>query len=308
MKKLPDIQHIHVFIHVVKNSSFIKAAKELSLSPPAVTNTINMLEANLGIRLLNRSTRSVSLTPEGEILFHAVQSIYNDYLQAIDQLNFYQDHPQGKIRISIPRIVQDLFFSQIFLPFKQQYPDIQLEVLVSDQIMNIVDEGIDFGVRFYEQIPQDMIAIALDKPVALYPFATPEFIEKYGQPKDINDLSRFNCIQRKFPSGAFYAWEFIVDQKRVEKKVKGDLIFNTDHMMIQAGLQHLGIIYVYENLVQSYVEQQKLQRILPEYECPKAPFYLYYSSKKYISTTLKVFIEWIKQSQYKQINVAIDVD
>lgn len=295
MKKLPDIQHIQVFIHIVKNSSFVKAAKELNLSPPAITNTMNALEDNLGIRLLNRSTRSVSLTPEGEVLFNSVEPIYLDYLQAIDQLNFYRDTPQGQIRISIPRIVQDLFFKQIFLPFKQQFPDIHLEVLVSDQLMNIVDEGIDFGVRFYEQVPQDMIALPFGKPVGLYPFATPAFIEKFGEPETLDELAHFNCIQRKFPSGSLYAWEFMVNGKRVEKKVSGDLVFNTDQMMIEAGLQNLGIIYVYEDLVTAHEQQGQLKRILTQYDYPKVPFHLYYSSKKYMSTTLKVFIDWVKQ-------------
>lgn len=294
MKKLPDIQHIQVFIHIVKNASFVKAAKELNLSPPAITNTMNALEDNLGIRLLNRSTRSVSLTPEGEVLFNSVESVYLNYLQAIDQLNFYRDTPQGQIRITIPRIVQDLFFKSIFLPFKQQYPDIHLEVLVSDQLVNIVDEGIDFGVRFNEQVQQDMIALPFGQAVGLYPFATPQFIEKFGEPENIEDLARFNCIQRKFPSGALYAWEFIVDGKCIEKKVIGDLTVNTDQMAIEAGLQHLGIIYVYEDLVQHYEQQGLLKRVLTQYDYLKEPFYLYYSSKKYMSTTLRVFIEWVK--------------
>ncbi|KAA8733275.1 LysR family transcriptional regulator [Acinetobacter qingfengensis] len=298
MKKLPDMQHIQVFIHVAKYKSFIQTAKLLNLSASSITNTINTLENNLSTRLFNRSTRSVALTQEGHILFAAMAPIYDDYFQALDQLNFQQQHPQGRIKISLPLVAQELFFEKIFVPFQHAHPNIELELNASDALVNIIEEGFDFGIRYNEQIPQDMIAIPFGNATRLIAVASPEFLQQHGLPQHIDDLDNFDCINRQFPSGLKYAWEFMQQQQKINKKVSGKLTLNSDRMIIKAALNHLGIAYVYEDLIRQELEQQILIPLLDAYQYPKSYFYLYYSNKHYMSATSQVFIQWIKNHFY----------
>lgn len=296
MSRIPEFHQIHVFMTVAKYLSFAQASKVMNVTPPAITTTINNLEQRLEVRLFHRSTRSVSLTEKGRAFLESMTPIYEQYINTCEEFTANESTPKGKLKISIPRIVQDLFFEQVFIPFKKQYPKIELEVLVSDGFVSIVDEGFDFGIRFYESIPKDMIAIRFESHVSLRPFASPLFLKEYGCPKNIDELSLFNCIQRQFPSGENYAWEFFDEQKHIHKKTKGNLIVNTDQMMIQAALNHLGIIYVYDSLVAVYESSGRLERILNQYEYPSAPFYLYYATRENISHAARCFIEWIKQS------------
>lgn len=295
MNSAPEFSQIQVFIVVAKHLSFVQASKILNVTPPAVTLAVSNLERRLSIRLFHRSTRSVSLTLEGEILLEKMLPIYENYLSAFEQFTTSEHEPKGRVKVSIPRIVQELFFAKIFLPFKTKYPEIHLEILVSDGFVNIVEEGFDFGIRFYESIPQDMIAIRFGREVVMRPFASPSFLERYGRPKSIDELSKFNCIQRKFPSGVYYAWEFFDGEKYINKRTNGSLSVNTDKMMIEAALNHLGIIYVYDSLVIDYEKNGLLEPILNQYQYPHEPFYLYYSSRENLSHASRCFIDWVKK-------------
>ncbi|WNJ97268.1 LysR family transcriptional regulator [Vibrio ruber] len=294
MKNIPDLQHIEIFILIVRHGSFRKAAKELNLSPPSLTSAINNLEDKLGVRLLNRSTRSLSLTEVGEEFLNNVIPVFNDYRRIIDNLNHHKKKPEGIVRINLPRIVLDLFFQEYFLKFKHEFPDIVLELFTTDRMINIIDSGFDAGIRYRSDVPKDMIAIPIGEKPALIPVASPAFIDEFGVPSSPMDLINFRCINRCFPSGQIYRWEFIdLHGKLVEVSVDGDLVLDSDISMIQAAESSLGIAFVYENLVLNNISEGSLIRLLPNYKYPVDNFCIYYPSRKYIPVPLRTLITWI---------------
>ncbi len=176
MKYLPELQQIKILILIVKLGSFRKAAKELNLSPPSLTFAINNLEEKLGVRLLNRSTRSLSLTEVGEEFLRNIIPVFDDFKRVIDSLNYYKEKPEGIVRINLPRIVLELFFQQYFLAFKKEYPNITLEIFTTDKKINLIESGFNAGIRYAQDIPKDMIAIPFGPKLNLIPVASPEFV------------------------------------------------------------------------------------------------------------------------------------
>ncbi|MBD2810290.1 LysR family transcriptional regulator [Xenorhabdus sp. Vera] len=294
MNNIPDLQQINILILIVKHGSFRKAAKELNLSPPSLTSAINNLEEKLGVRLLNRSTRSLSLTAVGEEFLNHIIPVFDDFKNVIDSLNYHKEMPEGIIRINMPRVVLDLFFRGYFLEFKKVYPDITLELYTTDRKVNIIESGFDACIRYAYDIPVDMIAIPFGSKLNLVPVASPEFIKNNGTPVSVKDLVHFRCINRCFPTGEIYRWEFLDTKGSItEIHVKGDLVMDSDVAMIQAAEAGLGIAFVYEHLVLKHLREGKLIHLLPDNNYPAANFCLYYPSRKYIPIPLRTLITWI---------------
>lgn len=209
MKNIPELQHVEMLILIVKHGSFRQAAKELNISPPTLTIAINNLEEKLGARLLNRSTRSLSLTAIGQEFLNDVTPVLNDYRRVIDNLNEHRAKPEGVVRVNLPRVVLDLFFQRYFVQFKKDYPDIKLELFTTDKKINIIDSGFDAGIRYTQDVPKDMIAVPFGEELSLIAVASPDFIKKSGVPSSPKDLVNFRCINRCFPGGQLYRWEFL---------------------------------------------------------------------------------------------------
>ncbi|MBW4211777.1 LysR family transcriptional regulator [Enterobacter asburiae] len=295
MKNAPDLQHIEILLLIVKHGSFRRAAKELNVSAPTLTVTINNLEEKLGVRLLNRSTRSLSLTAVGKAFLDDVMPVLNNYRRVIDNLNDYKEKPEGVIRINLPRIVVDLFFQSHFVKFKNDYPDINLALFTTDRKISIIDSGFDAGIRYTQDVPKDMVAIPFGGKMSLIPVASPDFLEKSGKPDSPKDLVKFRCINRCFPDGQLYRWEFMDPQgETMEVSVHGDLVVDSDAAMIQAAEYGLGIAFVYENLVEEKISENKLVRLLPDYTYPADNFCVYYPSRKHLPAPLRTFIAWVK--------------
>ena len=294
MKNIPELQHVEMLILIVKHGSFRQAAKELNISPPTLTIAINNLEEKLGARLLNRSTRSLSLTAIGLEFLNDVTPVLNDYRRVIDNLNEHRAKPEGVVRVNLPRVVLDLFFQRYFVQFKKDYPDIKLELFTTDRKINIIDSGFDAGIRYTQDVPKDMIAVPFGEELSLIAVASPDFIKKSGVPSSPKDLVNFRCINRCFPGGELYRWEFLnAEGDKTEVAVKGDLVIDSDAAMIQAAESGLGIAFVYENLVKVQIKEGSLIRLLSDYYYPADRFTLYYPSRKHIPVPLRTFITWV---------------
>ncbi|BFO30102.1 LysR family transcriptional regulator [Klebsiella pasteurii] len=294
MKNIPELQHVEMLILIVKHGSFRQAAKELNISPPTLTIAINNLEEKLGARLLNRSTRSLSLTAIGQEFLNDVTPVLNDYRRVIDNLNEHRAKPEGVVRVNLPRVVLDLFFQRYFVQFKKDYPDIKLELFTTDRKINIIDSGFDAGIRYTQDVPKDMIAVPFGEELSLIAVASPDFIKKSGVPSSPKDLVNFRCINRCFPGGELYRWEFLnAEGDKTEVAVKGDLVIDSDAAMIQAAESGLGIAFVYENLVKVQIKEGSLIRLLSDYYYPADRFTLYYPSRKHIPVPLRTFITWV---------------
>ncbi|MCJ8557235.1 LysR family transcriptional regulator [Klebsiella quasipneumoniae] len=301
MKTLPDLQQIEILILIVKHGSFRQAARALNLSPPALTSAINHLEEKLGVRLLNRSTRSLSLTAVGEEFLNNMTPVVNDYRRVVDSLNYHRLTPEGVVKVNLPRIVLDLFFQRYFIAFKTAYPDVTLELFTTDRKVNIIESGFDAGVRYSRDVPKDMIAIPFGEKLSLIPVASPDYLRQAGAPDTPQSLINFRCINRCFPSGEKYRWEFISpDGEPGEVAVKGDLVVDSDTAMIQAAESGLGIAFVYQSLVSAQLNAGSLIRLLPSYRYPADHFCVYYPSRKHIPAPLRAFITWV-MAQNKSI-------
>ena len=301
MKTLPDLQQIEILILIVKHGSFRQAARALNLSPPALTSAINHLEEKLGVRLLNRSTRSLSLTAVGEEFLNNMTPVVNDYRRVVDSLNYHRLTPEGVVKVNLPRIVLDLFFQRYFIAFKTAYPDVTLELFTTDRKVNIIESGFDAGIRYSRDVPKDMIAIPFGEKLSLIPVASPDYLRQAGAPDTPQSLINFRCINRCFPSGEKYRWEFISpDGEPGEVAVKGDLVVDSDTAMIQAAESGLGIAFVYQSLVSAQLNAGSLIRLLPSYRYPADHFCVYYPSRKHIHAPLRAFITWV-MAQNKSI-------
>ena len=301
MKTLPDLQQIEILILIVKHGSFRQAASALNLSPPALTSAINHLEEKLGVRLLNRSTRSLSLTAVGEEFLNNMTPVMNDYRRVVDSLNYHRLTPEGVVKVNLPRIVLDLFFQRYFIAFKTAYPDVTLELFTTDRKVNIIESGFDAGIRYSRDVPKDMIAIPFGEKLSLIPVASPDYLRQAGAPDTPQSLINFRCINRCFPSGEKYRWEFISpDGEPGEVAVKGDLVVDSDTAMIQAAESGLGIAFVYQSLVSAQLNAGSLIRLLPSYRYPADHFCVYYPSRKHIPAPLRAFITWV-MAQNKSI-------
>lgn len=301
MKTLPDLQQIEILILIVKHGSFRQAARALNLSPPALTSAINHLEEKLGVRLLNRSTRSLSLTAVGEEFLNNMTPVVNDYRRVVDSLNYHRLTPEGVVKVNLPRIVLDLFFQRYFIAFKTAYPDVTLELFTTDRKVNIIESGFDAGIRYSRDVPKDMIAIPFGEKLSLIPVASPDYLRQAGAPDTPQALINFRCINRCFPSGEKYRWEFISpDGEPGEVAVKGDLVVDSDTAMIQAAESGLGIAFVYQSLVSAQLNAGSLIRLLPSYRYPADHFCVYYPSRKHIPAPLRAFITWV-MAQNKSI-------
>ena len=301
MKTLPDLQQIEILILIVKHGSFRQAARALNLSPPALTSAINHLEEKLGVRLLNRSTRSLSLTAVGEEFLNNMTPVVNDYRRVVDSLNYHRLTPEGVVKVNLPRIVLDLFFQHYFIAFKTAYPDVTLELYTTDRKVNIIESGFDAGIRYSQDVPKDMIAIPFGEKLSLIPVASPAYIREVGEPDTPQSLVNFRCINRCFPSGEKYRWEFISPSgEPSEVSVRGDLVVDSDTAMIQAAESGLGIAFVYQSLVTQQLSAGSLVRLLPDYHYPADHFCVYYPSRKHIPVPLRAFITWV-MAQNKSI-------
>ncbi|HDU5157641.1 TPA: LysR family transcriptional regulator [Klebsiella quasipneumoniae subsp. similipneumoniae] len=301
MKTLPDLQQIEILILIVKHGSFRQAARALNLSPPALTSAINHLEEKLGVRLLNRSTRSLSLTAVGEEFLNNMTPVVNDYRRVVDSLNYHRLTPEGVVKVNLPRIVLDLFFQRYFIAFKTAYPDVTLELFTTDRKVNIIESGFDAGIRYSRDVPKDMIAIPFGEKLSLIPVASPDYLRQAGAPDTPQSLINFRCVNRCFPSGEKYRWEFISpDGEPGEVAVKGDLVVDSDTAMIQAAESGLGIAFVYQSLVSAQLNAGSLIRLLPSYRYPADHFCVYYPSRKHIPAPLRAFITWV-MAQNKSI-------
>mgnify|MGYP002238244138 FL=1 len=285
----------------MKHGSFRQAARALNLSPPALTSAINHLEEKLGVRLLNRSTRSLSLTAVGEEFLNNMTPVVNDYRRVVDSLNYHRLTPEGVVKVNLPRIVLDLFFQRYFIAFKTAYPDVTLELFTTDRKVNIIESGFDAGIRYSRDVPKDMIAIPFGEKLSLIPVASPDYLRQAGAPDTPQSLINFRCINRCFPSGEKYRWEFISpDGEPGEVAVKGDLVVDSDTAMIQAAESGLGIAFVYQSLVSAQLNAGSLIRLLPSYRYPADHFCVYYPSRKHIPAPLRAFITWV-MAQNKSI-------
>jgi DNA-binding transcriptional LysR family regulator len=295
----PDLSELDAFACVARHRSFSKAALECGVSASALSHAIRTLETRLAVRLLNRTTRSVTPTEAGLQLQLRLEPALREIGEALERLNDFRDTPRGTLRLNVPRPAARLLLAPLFARFLAAYPQIRLEVVTDDGLVDIVAGGFDAGIRFGESLAQDMVALPLGPPVRLVVVASPMYAARRGLPQQPHELKQHACVGRRFPSGAVYAWEFSKGGESLAIAVDGPLLLDDDELILRAALDGIGLAYVYEAQAQESIEQGRLLRVLDAWCPPMSGFFLYYPSRRQMPASLRLFIAMLRDSGYQ---------
>ncbi|SBS27639.1 HTH-type transcriptional regulator DmlR [Marinomonas aquimarina] len=283
------------FIEVAKAKSFTRAAAQLGLTQSALSHTVKGLEKRLGIRLLTRTTRSVSLTDAGERLLTKIAPRFEEIDAEITFLNELRDKPAGTIRISSSDHAIDTLLWPKLEPMIRQYPDIKIELCVDYGFTDIVERRFDAGVRFGEAIANDMIAIRVGPDLSMAAVASPEYFEQHSKPKEPHDLLEHACINLRLPTyGGLYAWEFEKGDRSLNVNVDGQLIFNSVQQIRRAALAGFGIGYLPEDIFAEDLEAGKLVRVLEDWCPPFTGYHLYFPNRMRSSPAFDIVIDALR--------------
>jgi DNA-binding transcriptional LysR family regulator len=294
--KLNQLDGLMAFWKVAEHRSFTAAAADLEVSPSALSQAIRQLEARLGVRLLNRTTRSVSLTEAGEAYLARVGPALGQVIEAGDELNVLQGRPAGILRINAARISTALVLQPLLAGFLQENPHVQVELTNDEGFVDIVEKGFDAGVRFGESVHRDMVGIPLGGPMRVAVVASPDYLRRFPAPRHPDELGRHNCVRFRFAAtGAIYKWEFQVDGRMAEYEVHGNLTLSDTLFGVEAALEGVGLAYTFEGLVLPHIRAKRLKPVLAEYSPTFPGFYLYYPSRRDQPSKLKALVEYVNR-------------
>jgi DNA-binding transcriptional LysR family regulator len=292
--RLNQLDGLMAFWKVAQHRGFTSAAAELEVSPSALSQAIRQLEARLGVRLLNRTTRSVSLTEAGEAYLARIGPAVTQVIEASEDMNVLQGRPAGTLRLNAARVSVTLVLQPILADFLEEYPNIQLELTNDEGFVDIVERGFDAGVRLGESVHQDMVAVPLTGPLTMGVVASPEYLRRVPAPRHPNELARHNCIRFRFgATGRIHKWEFQVEERLIEYEVKGNLTTSDTTFNLDAALDGIGLAYMFEALALPHIHAKRLKRVLSAFSPTFPGFYLYYPNRQHQSTKLKALIDYV---------------
>ncbi|WP_206022258.1 LysR family transcriptional regulator [Billgrantia bachuensis] len=292
------LDSLEIFEDVVRCGGFRAAALGRGVSSSAISQSISTLEEALGIRLLNRTTRSVAPTEAGERLLERLGPALHDIRTAIDDLNQLRERPSGTVRINAPGSAADHVLCPLAFAFMERYPDVEVEIISDAAIIDIVEQGFDAGVRFGNQLAQDMIAMPLGPALQYAIVASPEYLRQRGRPGSPRDLLQHDCIRRRFPGGTMETWTFEKDGEEVEIRPQGRLTLSSAHHERQAAMAGAGIAHLFEAYVRDDLEQGRLVELLADWKQQLPSWYLYYPSRRHTGAAMRAFLEFIRQREW----------
>jgi DNA-binding transcriptional LysR family regulator len=290
-----NFNDLAAFAMVAKERSFTRAAAKLGVSQSALSQTIRGLEERLGLRLLTRTTRSVSPTEAGERLLRAVEPRFEEIATELASLNELREKPAGTIRITAGEHPAISILEPALARLLPDYPDIHVEIIVDYGLTDIVAERYDAGVRLGEQVAKDMIAVRISPDIRWAVVGSPAYFARHSRPKTPQDLTAHNCINIRLPTyGGLFAWEFEKDGHELRVRVEGQLVFNTVALRLNAALNGLGLTYIPEDLVDTHVREGRLVRVLEDW-CPAYPgYHLYYPSRRHASPAFALLADALR--------------
>lgn len=288
-----DFAELKAFVAVVDRASFARAADHLGLSRSALSQIIRQLESRLGVRLLNRTTRSVSPTEPGRRLHERIAPMLREMEDAVAQAVGATSRTAGTLRINTLSMAAKKIIAPRLGRFHASYPDVVLDIVVDDGLSDIVAGGFDAGIRVGERLQKDMVAVRLTPDVRLLAVASREYIARHGEPRTPADLHQYACLNWRFPgSGKVAQWEFQKKGKKIEAQVEGPLISNHQDIVVPAALQGLGIVYAYnDDGIAEALQRGQLRRVLTDWVQTVPGLYLYYSNRRHVRPALRAFID-----------------
>jgi DNA-binding transcriptional LysR family regulator len=290
-----NLNDLVAFLAVARERSFTKAAAKLGISQSSLSHTIRDLETRLGIRLLTRTTRSVSPTEAGERLLNTAGPNLEEVEAELSALSDLRDKPSGTIRLTSTDYGTDTILWPKLMPVLRKYPDIKVEIITDYGLTDIVAQRYDAGVRPGEQVAKDMIAVRIGPDIRMAVVGTPSYFRERPEPKKPQDLVDHSCINLRLPThGGLYAWEFEKGNRELRVRVAGQLTFNGVAQMVNAALSGFGLAYVPEDLVEPHLAKARLRRVLDDWCQPYTGYHLYYPSRRQPSAAFSLVVDALR--------------
>lgn len=289
-----NLNDLVAFLAVGRERSFTKAAAKLGVSQSALSHTIRQLETRLGVRLLTRTTRSVAPTEAGERLLRNAGPRLEEIEAEFASIRELRDKPAGTIRITATENATETLLVPKLAPLLQEYPDINLEIIIDYGLTNIAAEGYDAGVRSGEQVEKDMIAVRIGPDMRMAVVGSRSYFEARSEPRTPQDLIGHNCINLRLPGGGLYAWEFEKDGRELRVRVEGQIIGNLTSQHLNVALAGCGLAYVPETLVQPHLAAGRLKQVLADWCLPYSGYHLFYPSRRQHSAAFGLIVDALR--------------
>ncbi|WP_296256280.1 MULTISPECIES: LysR family transcriptional regulator [unclassified Pseudomonas] len=294
-----DIQDLMAFVSVVKAGGFREGAKASGRSASSLSDAVRRIESSLGVRLLNRTTRSVVPTEAGARLMERIVPALGEVESALDVVNDFRDRPSGTLKLNVPASAARLVLPAIITPFLQAHPDIRLEIIVEESFVDMLAAGCDAGIRYDERLEQDMIAVPIGPRFQRFATAaSPAYLNAKGRPQHPRELLDHACLRGRFPSGSMPLWEYENDGEIVRVDPTGPLVVNIAgavDLAVQAAIDGLGVVFLFEDWLRPHLDSGVLEPVLePWWQTFTGPL-LYYPGRRYVPSPLRAFVDFIKQ-------------
>lgn len=289
------------FAHIARNRSFTRAATEMEVTRAALSQHLKGLEQRLDMRLLNRTTRDMSLTEEGQRLLDVLQPALTAIERAVSELGEAHAEPSGLIRMNVPRIAARLLIEPHMGEFLARYPNLRLELVMNDGFSNIVADGMDAGIRLGESLDEHMVAVPVTPPIEMAVVGSPAYFERHGLPETPADLLRHNCLAYRFTSsGTIDRWSFTspdAEERTVVFEPRGNAVFNDDENMLNAAIQGVGLVKYLDLSVRQHLADRRLVRVLAPWCRPFPGFYLYVPSRAQMPAKTRAMMDFLVEQR-----------
>lgn len=293
----PSLNDLTAFVAVATRRSFRRAADELGTAPSTLSHAMRALEERMGVRLLNRTTRSVSPTEAGFELLGRLQPVLATLDQALDSVASFRGSLAGTVRINAPRLAAALLVRDILPVMAERFPDVVVDLVVEGKLIDIVSAGFDAGVRLIDSIPKDMIAVPFAGAVSFLCVASPAYLERFGEPVTPDELERHRCIGHRVPSGKLYPWEFEWAGQSLMIDTSGPVILDDEELMVEAAIGGLGIAYVASPAANAAMAEGRLRQLLPAWTPAPEKIAIYYPGHRTVPPALRAFLDVIKAAR-----------
>lgn len=290
-----NLADIIYFLAIAKHQSFSRASVDVGISASALSHAMKGLEARLGVRLLNRTTRSVTLTAAGEELQGLVSHPLTDISNALETLNRLRDEPAGRIRLNVLSDGAKLLLGPVLPVFVERYPDIEVDLTVTNRMIDVIGEGHDAGIRFGGTVPSDMIAQRLSPDVRWSVVGTPGYLERFGVPTHPEQLKEHRCLKIRLGNARLYDWEFVKNGQKLEVQVPGAITIDETRVGVALVTRGAGLMYVPERVIARYIEDGTVQEVLKDWAHTDPGFHIYYSSFRQVPIGLRLLIDLIRE-------------
>jgi len=290
-----DLADFSYFLAIARHRSFRRAGIDLGVSASALSHSLKALEARLGIRLFNRTNRSVTLTAAGEELWNQISGPFETIGSAVEALNRFRDAPSGRIRLNVQNDAAPMLLGPVLPVFLDRYPDIEVEVTASNRLVDITKGGFDAGIRFGGTVPEDMIAQRLSADVRWVVAGSPGYLDRFGTPLTPLDLKNHRCLRNRLGDERVYRWEFMEDGTEFDLAVSGMMIFDDTRMGIELVRGGAGLMIASEPVFAPLLESGEARLVLEDWATSGPGYHIYYSSRRQVPAGLRLLIELIRE-------------